>query len=52
MGVAVYPLLGELLRARDMTVPELAREIARQRGPCACHNRGEYCLRLSIDSGG
>ncbi len=41
MGVAVYPLLGELLRDRDMTIPDLEREIARQYGPCACHNKVE-----------
>jgi len=32
MSVMVYPLLGELLRDRDMTVPDLEREIARQYG--------------------
>ncbi len=32
MSVMVYPLLGELLGDRDMTVADLAREIARQYG--------------------
>ncbi len=32
MGVAVYPLLGELLRDRNMTITDLEREIGRQYG--------------------
>jgi len=32
MSVMVYPLLGELLQGRRMTVIDLAREIARQYG--------------------
>ncbi len=52
MSVAVYTLLGELLRDRDMTAPDLERNIARQHDSCACHNRGGYCLRLSSDNGG
>ncbi len=52
MGVVVYPLLGALLRARDMTIPGLKGDITQQYGPCACHNRGEDGERLSSDSGG
>ncbi len=32
MSVAVYPLLGELLRDRNMTIIDLEREIGRQYG--------------------